>query len=133
MIGLDTNMLVRLVVGDDPRQTRQAKAFVDRHCTPQSPGYINCVVLAELVWVLKSSYDYSRSQIVAAIEGLIVGADRIVEHPEAVRTSLDDYKAGRLDFPDALIGAINRACGCEATATFDRKAARLKGFVPISR
>lgn len=132
MIGLDTNMLVRLVVGDDPQQTRQAKAYVDRHCTPESPGFINCVVLAELVWVLNSSYDYSRSEITAAVEGLVVGADRIVEHQDAVQASLDDYKAGRLDFTDALIGHVNRARGCEATATFDRKAARLDGFVGVT-
>ena len=132
MIGLDTNLLVRLVVGDDPQQTRQAKAFVDRHCTPQSPGFINCIVLAELVWVLKSSYDYSRPQIAAAVESLVVGADRIVEHPDAVQASLNDYKAGRLDFADALIAHVNKSCGCEATATFDREATKLDGFIRVS-
>jgi predicted nucleic-acid-binding protein len=132
MIGLDTNVLVRLVVGDDAQQTRQAKAYVDRHCTPDSPGFINCVVLAELVWVLNSSYDYSRSQIAAAVEGLVVGADRIVEHRDAVRASLDDYKTGRLDFTDALIGHVNHARGCEGTATFDLKAAKLDGFIRVS-
>jgi predicted nucleic-acid-binding protein len=132
MIGLDTNLLVRLVVGDDPQQTRRAKAFVDRHCTPETPGYINCIVLAELVWVLRASYDYTRSQIAAVVESLLVGADRMVEHPGAVQASLDDYKAGRLDFADALIGRVNKIDGCEATATFDRKAARLDGFVAVS-
>ena len=132
MIGLDTNVLVRLVVGDDPQQTRQAKAYVARHCTPDSPGFINCVVLAELVWVLASSYHYSRSEIATAVEALIAGVDRVVEHHHAVRASLDDFIAGRLDFTDALIGHVNRAGGCEATATFDRRAAKLDGFVHVS-
>jgi predicted nucleic-acid-binding protein len=132
MIGLDTNLLVRLVVGDDPQQTRQAKAFVDRHCTPESPGFINCVVLAELVWVLNASYDYTRSQIASAVESLLGGADRMVEHPAAIQASLDDYRAGRLDFTDAVIAHVNRSCGCEATATFDRKAAKLDGFVRVA-
>jgi predicted nucleic-acid-binding protein len=132
MIGLDTNLLVRLVVGDDPQQTRQARAFVDQHCSPESPGFINCIVLAELVWVLKASYDYSRSQIATAVEGLVVGADRIVEHADAVQASLDDYKAGRLDFTDALIAHVNKTRGCGATATFDRKVAKLDGFVRVS-
>jgi predicted nucleic-acid-binding protein len=132
MIGLDTNLLVRLVVGDDAQQTRQAKAFVERHCTPQSPGFINCIVLAELVWVLNTSYDYTRSQIAAAVESLVVGADRIVEHPEAIQASLDDYRAGRFFFADALIARVNRNCGCEATATFDRKAAKLDSFIQVS-
>ena len=132
MIGLDTNVLVRLVVGDDPRQTEQAKRFVDRYCTPESPGYINCIVLAELVWVLTGPYGYSRSEIAAAVEGVLAGGDRIVEHHDAVRASLEDYRAGGTDFVDALIGHINRARGCDATATFDQKAARLDGFVPIA-
>lgn len=130
MIGLDTNVLVRLVVGDDPRQTRLAETYVGR-CTPNSPAFINCVVLAELEWVLATSYGYTREQIAAAIEVLLTGADRIVEHQDAVRASLDDYSAGRLDFTDALIAHINLARGCEATATFDRKAARLDYFVAV--
>lgn len=132
MIGLDTNVLVRLVVGDDPRQTNQARHFVDRRCTPDAPGFINCVVLTELVWVLGSSYGYERLEIAAAVEGLLAGDDRVVEHRDAVRASLADYKAGRLDFTDALIGHVNRAQGCEATATFDRKAAKLEGFVAVA-
>jgi predicted nucleic-acid-binding protein len=132
MIGLDTNVLVRLVVGDDPRQTNQARRFVDRHCTPASPGFINCIVLAEFVWLLAGTYGYGRSEIAAAVEGLLDGDDRVVEHHDVVRLSLEDFKAGRADFADALIGRINRARGCEATATFDRKAAKLAGFTPVA-
>ena len=132
MIGLDTNVLVRLVVGDDPQQAHQARRFVDRYCTPDSPGFINCVVLAEFVWLLTGTYGYGRSEIAAAVEGLLAGDDRVVEHHGEVRASLEDFKAGRADFADALISHINRARGCEATATFDRKAARLDGFVRVS-
>ena len=64
------------------------------------------------------------------LRGLLAGDDRIVEHPDAVRASLDDYKAGRVGFTDALIDQINRARGCEATATFDRRAAKLDGLHP---
>jgi predicted nucleic-acid-binding protein len=131
MIGLDTNVLVRLVVGDDPQQTSRAKRFVDRHCTPDSPGFINCVVLTELVWVLARTYGYGRAEIAAMLEGLLAGDDRVVEHHDAVRASLEDYKAGGVDFTDALIGRINGARGCEATATFDRRAAKLSGFMSI--
>jgi predicted nucleic-acid-binding protein len=131
MIGLDTNVLVRLVVGDDPRQTDKARRFVSRHCTPDSPGFIDWVVLAELVWVLAASYGYARSDIAAAVEGLLAGGDRIVEHHDEVRAGLEDYKAGRADFVDALIARINRGYGCEATATFDLKAAKLDGFVQV--
>jgi predicted nucleic-acid-binding protein len=132
MIGLDTNVLVRLVVADDPHQTGQAKSFVDRNCTPESPGFIDCVVLVELVWVLAGPYGYKRAEIAAALESLLGGSDRIIEHHDAVRASVEDYKAGSVDFTDALIGHINRAYGCEATATFDRRAAKLDGFVSVA-
>ena len=131
MIGLDTNVLVRLLVGDDPDQTEQARRFVRRRCTPASPGFINCVVLAELVWVLSASYRYSRTQIAAAIETLLSGPDRVVEALDEVQAALDDYKSGRADLIDSLIVRINRAHGCTATATFDRRAAKLDGFVSI--
>ncbi len=131
MIGLDTNVLVRLLVADDPAQTRRAKRFVERHCTPEEPGFINIVVLVELVWVLASAYAYRPAQIADELERLIAGSDRVTEHHDEVRASLADYRSGRGDFVDILIGHINRAHGCEATATFDRKAARLDTFTAV--
>jgi predicted nucleic-acid-binding protein len=131
MIGLHTNILVRLFVADDPAQTMRAQQFVESRCTPESPGFINSIVLAELVWVLATVYDYKRSAIAGAIENLLTGQDRRVEHHDEVLASLDDYRSGAVDFADALIARINRACGCEATATFDRKAGKLDGFVHV--
>ncbi len=128
MIGLDTNVLVRLLVADDPAQTRRATRFVEQYCTPETPGFINVVVLAELVWVLASAYAYRPVQIADALERLIAGTDRVAEHHDAVRASLADYRSGRGDFVDILIGRINRAHGCEATATFDRRVSRLATF-----
>ncbi len=81
--------------------------------------------------MLEASYRYSRPQIAAALEGLLAGDDRIGEHSEAVQASLKDFKAGRLDFTDALIVNVNLA-RCEGTATFDRKAARHDGFIRVS-
>ena len=131
MIGLDTNVLVRLLVGDDREQTEQARRFVRDRCTAESPGYVNCVVLAELVWVLATSYGYRRTEIADAVEILLAGSDRIVEARDEVRAALEDHKSGRTDLIDSLIARINRMHGCEATATFDRKAAKLDGFVRV--
>ena len=132
MIGLDTNILVRLLVEDDAVQMEQARRFMESRCTPESPGFINCVVLAELVWVLESFYRFDRARIAAAIESMIAGRDRVVEYHDDVREALAEFKSTSIDFTDAMIGRINRARGCEATATFDRKAARLEGFIRVS-
>jgi predicted nucleic-acid-binding protein len=132
MIGLDTNVLVRLLVADDPAQTEQARRFVSSRCTPGSPAFINCIVLVEVVWVLGSLYDYRPSEIAGAIDSLLSGDDRVVEYHDEVRAGLEDYKSGRADFVDALIMRINRARGCDVTATFDHKAAKLDGFMRVA-
>ena len=132
MIGLDTNVVVRLVVGDDPGQTERAKRFVRRRCTPDSPGFISNIVLVELVWVLTRAYGFQGADIVNAIQALLAGADRVVEDPDAVRGALEDQKSDRADLVDSLLGRITRARGCEATATFDRRAARLDTFVAVA-
>ena len=131
MIGLDTNVLVRLLVADDADQTAKARRFIERYCSPQSPGFINCVVLAELVWVLDSVYRFGRPEIAAAIDSLLVGGDRIVEHHDEVRAALTEYRSGGIGFADAIIVRVNRARGCETTATFDRKAMKLDGFTLV--
>src|SRR5882757_4475269 len=132
MIGLDTNVLVRILTADDPVQSQQARLFVESRCTPESPGFVNCVVLSELVWVLERLYRYRRSEIAGAIDGLLASRDLVVEAHDVVHAALAAYRASNCDFVDALIGQINRARGCDATATFDRKAAKLEVFVAVS-
>lgn len=132
MIGLDTNILVRLLTADDPIQTQQAAVFLHDRCSPEAPGFVNCVVIVELVWALQSIYGYSRANILLAMETLLANGSLAFESREQVHAALLAYKTTNCDLVDALIGAINRARGCEATATFDRKAAKLDGFVRVS-
>jgi predicted nucleic-acid-binding protein len=131
MIGLDTNVLIRLFTADDERQMLAARRFVDRECTEASPGYISCVVLAELVWVLARAYRYSRPQIADVVAALLAGRDRMIEYHDEVGAALNDFRSSGADFVDCLVGRLHRANGCAATATFDRKAARLAGFVRV--
>lgn len=131
MIGLDTNVLARLFVEDDVQQARQAREFVAARCTRQNPGFVDRVALCELVWVLSSVHDYRRAEIAPIIEKLLSSRDLIVEDEAAVRAALRTFTSRNIDFADALIGEVNRVRGCEATATFDRKAAKLDGFVSV--
>jgi predicted nucleic-acid-binding protein len=131
MIGLDTNVLVRLFVRDDPAQTAQVQGFLATRCTAESPGFINCIVLAEFVWVLRRQ-GYGRSEIGNAVEKLLSGNDRLLERRDDVVAALADHRAGRGDLIDLLIGRINRSHGCEATATFDQKAAKLENFTGVA-
>lgn len=129
MIGLDTNLLVRHLTRDDPGQADMASRFLEQTCRPDSPGFVNHVVLCELVWVLETAYSYRRDQIAAAIEALLRAVDIEVEDAELAWLALRAYRDPGVDFADALIGLTNRAHGCDRTTTFDRRAARMAAFV----
>jgi predicted nucleic-acid-binding protein len=131
MIGLDTNVIARLVVADDPEQTERAAGLINSACSHDDPGYINQIVLSELVWVLSSVFGYGRDAIADVVEDLMASTDLLIENSEIVRSALAAYTNSNADFTDALIAHANREHGCENTATFDRKAAKLDGFVAV--
>lgn len=133
MIGLDTNVLVRLFVDDDAEQVRRAREFVAGRCSPDHPAFVDRVALCEMVWVLSAGYGFGRGEIAGAIRKLLGSIDTVIEDRDAVHAALEAFQTRGIDFADALIGQVNRARGCEATATFDRKAAKLDGFVGIGR
>lgn len=128
MIGLDTNVLVRHLVQDDPSQSRKATLLITKQCTRDDPGFINRVVLCELVWVLESAYGYSKDTIVAVLEKLLRTSQLKMEDVQAAWTAFRMYQKGKADFADCLLGATNRIGGCEWTATFDQPASKLEGF-----
>jgi predicted nucleic-acid-binding protein len=132
MIGLDTNVLVRILAADDPVQTPQATRFLQDRCSLDDPGFISLVVITELFWVLQNAYRYGRADIASALERLLANTSLKIESREQLEGAVRAYKASNCDLVDALIGEINLANGCTQTATFDRKAARLTGFVRVS-
>jgi predicted nucleic-acid-binding protein len=133
VIGLDTNVLVRYVVQDDPRQTAVVAHLIEHTLDPvEQPGFIASIVLCELVRVLESSYDYPREQIAEGLQRLFE-VDRFrLEAPELAWRALDGYRAGA-DFADAMLALVNEQAGCDYTASFDRKAARLGQVRLLSR
>jgi predicted nucleic-acid-binding protein len=131
VIGLDTNVLIRYLVQDDPVQARQATDLIERRCTAEAPGVINLIVLCEVVWVLTTAYGFSREAIGAVIGELLRAAEVVIEADDAVTAALQLYRSRKIDFADALIGIRNRHLGCEVTMTFDRQAATIAAFAPV--
>ncbi len=127
MKALDTNVLVRFLVGDDRAQRARAARFIRTECSQDDPCFINRIVLCELVWVLESSYGYRRDRIAAALNQVLRARQLHIENLAEAWTALREYESGA-DFADSLIAAINRAAGCDYTATFDRRASRVPGF-----
>jgi predicted nucleic-acid-binding protein len=126
VIGLDTNVLVRYVVRDDPDQTERADALLEA-LNGEEPGFLSLVALVELYWTLGRAYRYGREQCTAVLAGLTAAPEIRLERADMVRLALQ--QAGRgADFADAVIAQASAAAGCSSTVTFDRGAARSAGM-----
>lgn len=124
--GLDTNVLVRYLIGDDAEQFEQARAFVEDELTAGDPGLVHPVALCELVWVLRQVYKVPKSEVVDALRLVLSVRTLRVLDGHAVREALALYGAHAADFADCLLSVQYRTEGTELT-TFDKGAARLPG------
>lgn len=127
MIGLDTNILVRFFVKDDPIQTPSAVRLV-RSLTPEERGFVSLVAIAELVWVLRVGYLFRRDDIAKVIEALLQSQELAIEHEGMVAAALRSFATGSADFADYLIERGGNLAGCTHTLTFDKEAARFAGM-----
>jgi predicted nucleic-acid-binding protein len=127
VIGLDTNVLVRYLVRDDPRQTLAAEDLLDSF-SPEQPGWIGLVALIELTWALRFLYRFQRDGIAGIIESLLRSQDIVVAQENIVHQAVLVYRNSKADFADCLIAASARAAGCSKTVTFDQIAARDAGM-----
>lgn len=128
MKGFDTNVLVRYLVQDEPAQSQRATDLVETAVRHGEQLHIASIVLCELVWVLESAYGVEKDELVPVLDKLLATRQFEIEHRHCARAALEDYRTGKADFSDGLIGRINRAAGCESTFSFDRVAGALETF-----
>ena len=130
MIGLDTHVLVRYIMQDDPRQSPKATAIVES-LEGVSSAYITLVSMVELVWVLTASFELTRAQVSQALDGIIRTKQFKIENADQVVRALRVFKLGKSDFADCLIERSANSAGCVKTITFDVKAAKHAGMALI--
>ena len=127
MAAVDTNVLVRLLVADDPAQTRRALAYLEA----RRPLWVSTVVLVETVWVLTAVYGWSKAQILAMLETASNNRDFAFQSVETVRAAIAAYISGKADFSECLALELARAEGHLPFATFDKATAKLRNaFIP---
>lgn len=131
MIGIDTNLLVRLLTADDPEQTLVARRAVGE-AVRTGRVFVSLIVVVEAAWVLRKSYRFALEDVLTAFEELLVNLDFRFEEEHVVRDALSAARGTNVDFADCLIARRNRAFGCETTLTFDRRAARLADFTLLT-
>jgi predicted nucleic-acid-binding protein len=118
--GLDTNVLVRYLVRDDPEQTARATELIEEGADRGERFFVASVVLCELVWVLDRAYGYERAEIAISIEGVLQTRSFFFADKDILWQSLADYRKGKGGFADYLIGRLGERAGCERTLSFDR-------------
>jgi predicted nucleic-acid-binding protein len=122
MRAVDTNILVRLVTRDDPKQVAAAERFVARG------AWVPHLVLAEATWVLSSVYGLGPGEIATAVEMFVNHKELTVQDPDTVVAALAHYrKRPILSFSDCLVLEAARKAGHLPLGTFDRELGRLDG------
>jgi predicted nucleic-acid-binding protein len=119
MKGLDTSILIRYLTQDDPVQSLRANEIVDRKLSPEAPGFVSLVTIAEVAWVLRSRYKATGQEIATAMERILSCDSLEVQNEQQVFEAMLALKAGEGTFADALICALGTWAGCSSTLTFD--------------
>ena len=131
MRALDTNVLVRLLTGDDAEMRDRSVRLLEEAEIAGEPLIVPLLVLLELLWVLRSRYGYQRGDILAAVKSLMAVRGLQFEGAKCVREFTRAAADTALDLPDILIGLSAHHQGCQTTLTFDRRAAASKWFAEV--
>jgi len=131
MIAVDTNILLRLVLGDNHKQRAHALALIEKALDQKNDIYINAVVLAEFGWSLKRILGATRAEIATAIARFINCPPFHLFDDEIVQNALLLFENSKADFGDCLISALNADLKIDATYSFDKAAIRSNVFAPL--
>ncbi len=126
MRAVDTNVLVRLIVGDDAVQVAAAERFV------VDGAWVSLLALAEASWVLTSVYELGARQVADALEKLLDHESLVLQDRDVVSAALHDYRRRpALGFSDCMLLHVARKAGHLPLGTFDRTLSRLEGAVRV--
>lgn len=122
MRAIDTNVLVRMITRDDPRQAAKADAFVG------SGAWVSVLALAEATWVLASVYEMALPEIATSVQMLLDHEQLTIQDPDVVEAALDSLEANpAVSFSDALLLELARKAGHLPLGTFDHSLAKRPG------
>jgi predicted nucleic-acid-binding protein len=124
MHAVDSNVVVRLVVGDDAEQLARAKALFRKESI-----WIGLTVILETEWVLRGAYGFKPSPISAAFAGLAGLENVSIENPAVFMRALSLYLSG-MDFADAL--HVSGAGATDGFRTFDKSLVKQAGRLNLS-
>ena len=128
MKGVDTNILVRLLIGDDAKQAKKAYHIFKKAESEKDDLFVPLLVVLELIWVLESVYGIARAEVLDSIRDLLLMPILRFEHKSVLQQFTLSAQANRFDLADLLISHVARNYGCETVLTFDKKVSKFKLF-----
>lgn len=127
MAALDTNVLVRFLVQDEPAQLAAARRLIRRCMSEGQTLFIAVTVSLELEWVLRSNFGFDKDAVVRTLSQLLASAELSFESEGALELALLRYQEGAADYADCVHVALAWQAGEQPLWTFDKAAARLEG------
>jgi len=116
----DTNVIVRVLVEDDPVQSTLALQHW-QHALEAGGVFVPTVVLIEVIWVLSRAYHFERPVIAEIVSVMLRTQGVSVEDAHQAHAALLAYMLGRADFSDYLLLESARAVAALPVHTFDRR------------
>ncbi len=128
MKGIDTNILVRFLVGDDEPQAKTVYNIFRKAESNKHELFVPLLVILELIWVLESAYEVSREDILDSISELLLMPILKFQHQSALQLFTQSARGNSFDLSDLLIACCTQEHGCETVLTFDKKASKFSLF-----
>lgn len=126
MRSFDTNVILRLVIEDDPEQCERAGRAFER-AVAEGGAFFSATALIEAVWVLRVACKQDRAAIVGALRRLVDAVGVTVEREALIRRAIGLFAAGTADFSDYVILESSREADALPVLTFDERFARASG------
>lgn len=121
-LGIDTNVLLRLLVDDDPAQREVVLSF-GKGLGGSYSGFVTLISLVEMDWALRKQYGYSKLQSASALQKIMQIRGVEIQSSDAVIRAIHGVENGNGDFADVLITQLCLDAGCNHVVTLDKKAA----------
>lgn len=128
MKGIDTNILVRFLIGDDEQQAKKVYNIFKKAESEKDELFVPLLVVLELIWVLESVYEISRADILDSIREFLLLPILRFEHKSVLQQFTLSAQANRYDLADLLIAHSAKMQGCETVLTFNKKVSKFKLF-----
>ena len=125
---VDTNILVRHIVGEPLDQARDSTAFLNSLGSGQITGSVPVTVLLEFVFTLERQYRATRSEVADALDRVLLLNGLTIENRLQLAEAIESYRErSNISFVDAYHCAMARSFHDGSIVSFDRKLSSVPG------